>query len=65
MTKRHHLITQKVETNFGSMFIHIDFNDNGQPVAGWISDKGKDPDSAIVGLIEALSEGLNKVLKIG
>ena len=47
------------------MFIHVDFNDKGQPVAGWISDKGKDPDSAIVGLIEALSEGLNKVLKIG
>lgn len=60
---RSHGLSQKVLTNFGSMHIHFHFDDEGRPVGGWISHKNKDPDSQIVGLIEALSEGLNEVIK--
>lgn len=58
-------IVQKVKTQFGSMYIHIEVNFLGQPVGGWISDPGKEPDSQISQLVETLSEGLNEALKIG
>lgn len=60
---RCHGLSQKVETKFGSMYIHFHFDNDGRPVGGWISHKNKDPNSQIVGLIEALSEGLNDVIK--
>jgi hypothetical protein len=67
MTKsgRYETTTQRVETKFGSVYIHIDHLSNGMPDGAWISWGSKDPESAIVGLISALSEGLNKALKNG
>ena len=60
---REQTVTQRVSTSFGSMFIHIDYDIEGHVCGGWISDKNKDPEAQIVGLVEALSEGLNKALK--
>jgi hypothetical protein len=67
MTKsgRYETTTQRVETEFGSIYIHIDHLANGIPDGGWISWGSKDPESKIVGLISALSDGLNKALKNG
>lgn len=53
-------IVQKVKTQFGSMYIHLELNHLGQPTGGWISDPGKEPDSQISLLVETLSEGLNE-----
>lgn len=57
-------LTQKVKTDFGSMYIAVEFNDVGQPVGGSISTPGKEPESQIHKLVETLSEGLNDALKI-
>jgi hypothetical protein len=54
-------LTQKVKTCFGSMYIHIEIDDTGQPVGGSISDPGKQPTSPISELVKALSQGLNEV----
>ena len=61
---RYETTTQRVETEFGSMYIHVDQNEQGID-GGWISWGSKDPESKIVGLVSALSDGLNKALKNG
>lgn len=65
MTKsgRYQTETTKIKTEFGAMYIHIDKNDDGTVHGGWISWGTKDPESKIVGLVAALSEGLNEALK--
>lgn len=60
---RTHTITQKVKTEFGSMYIHIRYDRNGRPCGGWISDPGKEPTSQISKLVETLSQGLHEALK--
>lgn len=60
---RTHTITQKVKTEFGSMYIHIHYGLNGRPCGGWISDPGKEPTSQISKLVETLSQGLHEALK--
>ena len=64
MKNRHNTITEKVSTSFGPMYIHIELNQLAQPVGGWISSPGKEPESQISLLIENLSEGLNHALRI-
>jgi len=64
---RYETTTQRVETEFGSIYFHIDrqVDKNGALIVdgGWISHGGKDEESKIQGLISALSDGLNKALK--
>ena len=62
---RWHTVTNKIKTDFGSMYIHIDTDANGHPVGGSISHPGKEPESQIARLIETLSSGLNSALKEG
>ena len=64
-TGRYYTVTQRVETDFGSMYIHLDHLPDGTLDGGWISWGTKDPESKIVGLVAALSEGLNEALKNG
>ncbi len=66
MTKsgRYETTTQRVETEFGSMYFHIDRNASGID-GGWISWGQKDPQNKIAELVSALSDGLNKALKNG
>jgi hypothetical protein len=59
LRNRHHTVTRKIKTNFGSMYIHVDLDDAGRPVGGQISTPGKEPESQIAQLVFALSEGLN------
>lgn len=61
---RHHCITRKVPTDFGSMYIHIALDDKFRPVGGCISTPGKEPESQIHKLVETLSEGLNEALHV-
>lgn len=65
MTKKNRMrtVTRKVKTSFGSMYIHIHYDDKGTPCGGWISDPGKEPDSTISQLVKDLSEGLHETLK--
>jgi hypothetical protein len=58
-------VTHKVKTAFGSMHVHVEMNEQDQPVGGSISDPGKEPDSQIARLIEDLSAGLDAALRIG
>jgi hypothetical protein len=62
---RYETTTQRVETEFGSVYIHIDHLSNGMPDGAWISWGLKDPESKIGSLVSALSDGLNKALKNG
>ena len=50
--------TQKVETEFGSMYVHVEVDAAGRPAGGSISTPGKEPGSQIARLVAALSEGL-------
>ena len=67
MTGRYHTETTKIKTEFGAMYIHVDRavtgNNVGDVTGAWISWGRKDPESKIVGLVSALSEGLNEALK--
>ena len=60
---RTNTITEKIITPFGSMYIHIHYDDDAVPVGAWISDPGKEPDSTVSQLVRDLSEGLHKMLK--
>lgn len=62
---RARLITQKVHTDFGSMYIHIELDGKGRPVGGSISHPGKNPTAQISLLVQELSIGLNQALDIG
>ena len=54
---------KKVKTPFGTMYIHVEYDENGNTCGGWISDPGKEPDSTISALVYDLSIGLNEALK--
>jgi hypothetical protein len=56
------MLTRKVKTGFGSMYIHVELNDRGQPAGGSISHPGKAPDSRIAQLVKDLSDGLDAAL---
>ena len=63
MTNRHQNVTAKVKTPFGSMYIHIDFEEDGTLKSAWIHDPQKEPDSQVAQLVESLSEGMNSAVK--
>jgi len=52
----------KIETPFGGMFFHLDFDAKGRVAGGQISHKGKEPDSQVTQLVEALSHGVDDAL---
>ena len=54
--------TRKIHTDFGSMYIHINYNADGTTHSGNISHPGKEPTSQIAKLIEDISIGLNDAL---
>lgn len=60
---RTNTISRKVETAFGSMYIHVEVDAAFRPVGGSISDPGKEPQSQIAGLVEDLSRGLDDLFK--
>lgn len=57
--------TRKVQTEFGSMYIHINYNRDGSTHSGNISHPGKEPTSQIAKLVGDLSIGLNDALDEG
>ena len=57
--------TQKVSTPFGSMYVHVLFDEYGSPCGGSISDPQKEPDAQIAKLVRALANGLNKAMGFG
>ena len=61
MTRLRTIIT-KIQTPFGGMFFHLDFDDRGRVAGGQISHKGKEPDSQVASLVEALSQGVDEAL---
>lgn len=61
---RSNCITQKIRTEFGSMYIHIDLDADGRPVGGQVSTPGKEPESQITRLIATISEGLDAACKV-
>jgi hypothetical protein len=56
-------LTQKVKTEFGSVYFHVDLDLKGRPVGGSISTPRKEPEAQITRLIETLSQGLDDALK--
>lgn len=60
---RNETTTEKVPTEFGTLYVHVEVADDGRPVGGAISTPGKEPDSEIARLVAALSEGLDAALK--
>lgn len=59
---RRNCVTRKVKTDFGSMYIQIDVDNQGWPVGGNIATPRKEPQAQITRLVETLSEGLNDAL---
>lgn len=59
---RSNLLTEKVSTPFGSMYIHIYRDKYGNPCGGSISHQRKDMDSTVSQMIEKLSHALNAAL---
>lgn len=59
---RRHQLTKKVSTPFGSMYIHIELDNEGHTCGGSISHPGKDEESTVAQLIENLSTALNEAL---
>lgn len=57
-------VTVKVRTEFGAMYIQIDLTPEGHPCGGRIATPEKEPEAQITRLVETLSLGLNKALKI-
>ena len=54
--------TEKVKTEFGSMYVHIEVDDAGRPVGGSLSTSGKEPESQITRLVAEISATLNRAL---
>lgn len=61
---RYICLTQKVKTDFGSMYIHLELDEQWRPTGASISTPKKEPDAQITKLIEQLSEGLNKIANL-
>ena len=62
MTGRSLCITEKVATPFGALYLHIKLDAHGRPCGGSISTPGKEPESQVHRLVEALSAGLDAAL---
>jgi hypothetical protein len=64
MTARTVTMTEKVETPFGSLYIHLDFQGD-ECVGGSISSPGKNPDGTVEQMLASLSDTLNSMLREG
>ena len=62
MNNRVHTITRKCKTPFGSMYIHINYDQDFRPCGGSISHPGKEPESTISQLINDMSVALDHAL---
>jgi hypothetical protein len=59
---RFRTIITKIPTPFGGMFFHLEIDEAGRVAGGSISHKGKDLDSQVTQLVEALSHGVDDAL---
>lgn len=59
---RRRTVTERVETPFGAMYVHVELDRAARPVSGSISAPGKNPDSAVDTMLAALSAGLDGAL---
>lgn len=55
-------MTRKVQTPFGSMYVHVEIDADGKLCGGAISDPRKERDAQVALLIETLSDGLDDAL---
>ena len=62
MTGRAKCVTQKIETPFGSHYIHCEHDGHGRILGISISSPGKFDNSEIAGLLGTLSEAANQVI---
>lgn len=56
-------VTEKVKTQFGSMYVQVDHDETGLPLGGRISSPGKEPDSQVQRLVDQLSDTLDAALR--
>ena len=59
---RHPLLSRRVETPFGSMYVHVEIDTYGRLAGGGISHPRKEPDAQVARMVDALSEGLHALL---
>lgn len=55
-------LQEKVSTPFHSMYIHVEYKEDGTVCGGGISDPHKDGDAQISQLVAALGGGLHRIL---
>lgn len=57
-TRRAETITQRIDTPFGAMYLHVEVDSSGRMVGGGLSNPNKEPDSHVQQLVYAISDGL-------
>lgn len=55
--------TQKIETAFGSMYVHLERDSTGRPVGISFSTPGKCDNTQLDGIIKQLGEAANSLLE--
>ena len=56
-------VTQKAKTPFKSMYVVLTYDDSGHITGGKIFDRREEPESTVNGLVDALSDALDRAIK--
>lgn len=65
LTNRLRATNTKIKTDYGSIYLHLHYDQAGKLVGGCLSHKWKDPRAQIETLIRRISEGLDESLRSG
>lgn len=65
MKNRLQITNQKIKTDYGSIYLHLHYDEKGKLAGGALSHKWKDPNAQIDTLIRRISDGLDEALKEG
>src|SRR5690349_18211279 len=60
---RQRTLTQKVQTDFAPLYVHLQFNDAARPCAVWVSSPGKLRDTTVESLLESIAAHITDMLE--
>lgn len=63
MSNRDEIVTSRIETDFGTIFAHTRYSQQGRPIGFAMSHQVKDMQAPIAELIDTIAAGIDAALR--